>query len=164
MMDVMKGGKPMKLAHWNPLRELEGISERLNGFLSRSKDQQNDASQMSGQELMTTADWSPPVDVLETDAEYFLKVEVPEVTKRDIRVTVDNGVLFLQGERREEPEHTGRRIHRLERSYGRFLRSFTLPDAIEVAHVKAECKEGMLYVHLPKSAQSQAKTIDVKAA
>ncbi|MDI3461762.1 MAG: hypothetical protein OJF50_000583 [Nitrospira sp.] len=103
----------MKLAHWNPLRELEGISERLNRFLSRSKDQQNDAAQMSGQELMTTADWSPPVDVLETDAGYFLKVEVPEVNKRDIRVTVDNGVLFLQGERKEEPEHTGRRIHPL---------------------------------------------------
>ena len=154
----------MKLAHWNPLRELEGISERLNRFLSHSKGQQNEAQQMSGKELMTVADWYPPVDVLETDAEYYLKVEVPEVNKRDIRVTVDNGVLFLQGERKEEPERTGHRIHRLERSYGRFLRSFTLPDSIEVAHVKAEFKGGMLYIHLPKSVHTQVKAIDVKAA
>ena len=79
-------------------------------------------------------------------------------------MTVDNKVLFLQGERREEPKGPGRRFHRLERAYGRFLRSFTLPDSVEVAHVKAEFRDGMLYVHLPKSAHSQAKTIDVKAA
>ncbi|UVT15984.1 MAG: Hsp20/alpha crystallin family protein [Nitrospira sp.] len=77
-------------------------------------------------------------------------------------MTVDNKVLFLQGERREEPKGSGRRFHRLERAYGRFLRSFTLPDSVEVALVKAEFRDGMLYVHLPK--HSQAKTIDVKAA
>jgi len=153
----------MKLAHWNPLRELEGISERLNRLLSRSGNQQT-AQQMNGKELMTVPDWYPPVDVLETDTEYYLKVELPEVNKRDVRVTVDNGMLFLQGERKEEPNDTGWRIHRLERPYGRFLRSFTLPDSVEMAHVKAEFKEGMLYVRLPKSARSQAKVIDVKAA
>lgn len=154
----------MKLARWNPLRELEGISERLNRFLSHSEAQQTDAQQRDGKELMTVPDWYPPVDVLETDAEYYLKVELPEVNKRDVRVTVENGVLLLQGERKEEPKNTGCRIHRLERPYGRFLRSFTLPDSVEMARVKAEFKDGMLYVRLPKSAQSQAKVIDVKAA
>jgi HSP20 family protein len=154
----------MKLAHWNPLRELEGISERLNRFLSRSEAQPTEAQQSDGKELMTVPDWYPPVDVLETDAEYYLKVELPEVNKRDVRVTVDNGMLLLQGERKEEPMGTGWRIHRLERPYGQFLRSFTLPDSVEMARVKAEFKDGMLYVRLPKSAQSQAKVIDVKAA
>ncbi|UVT15981.1 MAG: Hsp20/alpha crystallin family protein [Nitrospira sp.] len=154
----------MKLAHWNPLRELEGISERLNRFLSHSRNQQTETHQMDGKEMMTIPDWYPSVDVLETDAEYYLKVEVPEVNKRDIRVTVDNKVLFLQGERREEPKGPGHQIHRLERAYGRFLRSFTLPDSVEVARVKAEFRDGMLYVHLPKSAHAQIKAIDVKAA
>jgi HSP20 family protein len=119
---------------------------------------------MDGKELMTIPDWYPPMDVLETDAEYYLKVELPEVNKRDVRVTVDNGMLLLQGERKEEPNGTGCRIHRLERPYGRFLRSFTLPDSVEMARVKAEFRDGMLYVHLPKSVHSQAKVIDVKAA
>lgn len=79
-------------------------------------------------------------------------------------MTVDNKVLFLQGERREEPKGPGHQIHRLERAYGRFLRSFTLPDSVEVARVKAEFRDGMLYVHLPKSAHAQIKAIDVKAA
>ena len=154
----------MKLARWNPLRELEGISERLNRFLSHSKNQQTDAKQMDGEEWMTIPDWYPAVDVLETDAEYYLKVELPEVNKRDVRVTVENGMLLLQGERKEELQGTGYRIHRLERPYGRFLRIFTLPDSVEIARVKAEFKDGMLYVRLPKSAHSQAKVIDVKAA
>ncbi|WHZ28271.1 MAG: hypothetical protein OJF51_003069 [Nitrospira sp.] len=154
----------MKLARWNPLRELEGISERLNRFLSHSEAQQTEAQQRNGKELMTVPDWYPAVDVLETDAEYYLKVELSEVNKRDVRVTIENGMLLLQGERKEEPTGTGWRIHRLERPYGRFLRSFTLPDSVEMARVKAEFKDGMLYIHLPKSAHSQAKIIDVKAA
>jgi len=109
----------MKLAHWNPLRELESISERLNRFLSHSKGQEKDTAQMSDRELMTAPDWYPPVDVLETDTEYYLKVELPEVNKRDVRVTLDNGMLLHQGERKEEPNDAGYRIHRLERPYGR---------------------------------------------
>ena len=154
----------MKLAHWNPLRELEGISERLNRFLSHSKGQEKNTGQMSDREMMTAPDWYPSVDVLETDTEYYLKVELAEVNKRDVRVTIDNGMLLLQGERKEEPTDAGYTIHRLERPYGRFLRSFTLPDSVEMARVKAEFKDGMLYVRLPKSAQTQAKVIDVKAA
>lgn len=154
----------MKLTQWNPLHELEGISERLNRFLSRSENQQTEAQQMDGKELMTVPDWYPLSDVLETDAEYYVKVELSEVNKRDVRVTIDNGMLFVQGERKEEPKGTDCRVHRLERPYGRFLRSFTLPDSVESARVKAEFKDGMLYVRLPKSAHSQAKVIDVKAA
>ena len=152
------------LARWNPLRELEGLSERLNGFLSRSKTQQTGAREREGNEWMTVPDWYPPVDVIETDGEYYLKVELPEVKKRDVRVTVDNGMLLLEGERKAESLGTGLKIHRLERPYGRFLRSFMLPDSVEVARVTAEFKEGMLYVRVPKFPQSQAQIIDVKAA
>ena len=149
----------MNLVRWNPLRELEEMSERLDRFLARQ-----DTRGANGKEMMTVADWVPSVDISETDEEFHIEAELPEVKKEDVKVTLENGVLTLQGERKEEREEKGRKIHRVERSYGQFVRSFTLPDLVDDTKVKAEFKDGVLHLHLPKSEKAKPKAIDVTVA
>ena len=149
----------MNLVRWNPLRELEEMSGRLNRFLTHQHTQGS-----NGKEMMMVADWTPPVDISETDEAFHIAAELPEVKKDDVKVTVEKGVLTLQGERKEEREEKGRKIHRIERSYGRFVRSFTLPDLVDDTKVKAEFKNGVLHLHLPKSEKARPKAIEVKVA
>jgi len=148
----------MTLVRWDPFRELEDMSERLNRVFSRP------SLRNSGKENLTVADWMPTVDISETEGEYLIKAELPEVRKEDVKVTVENGVLTLQGERRQEKEEKGKRFHRVERSYGSFVRSFTLPESVDESFVKAEYKDGVLNLHLPKSEKVKPKEIDVKVA
>jgi HSP20 family protein len=148
----------MTLVRWDPFRELEDMSERLNRVFSRP------SLRNSGKENLTVADWMPTVDISETEAEYLIKAELPEVRKEDVKVTVENGVLTLQGERRQEKEEKGKKFHRVERSYGSFVRSFSLPESVEESGVKAEYKDGVLNLHLPKSEKVKPKAIDVKVA
>ena len=148
----------MTLVRWDPFRELEDMSERLNRVFSRP------ALRNNGKESMTVADWMPTVDISETDGEYLIKAELPEVKKEDVKVTVENGVLTLQGERRQEREEKGKKYHRVERSYGSFVRSFTLPESVDEGGVKAEYKDGVLNLHLPKSEKVKPKAIEVKVA
>jgi HSP20 family protein len=146
----------MALVRWDPFRELEDMSERLNRMFARP------ALRSSGKETLTVADWVPTVDISETDEEYLIKAELPEVKKEDVKVTVEDGVLTLQGERRQEKEEKGKRYHRVERSYGSFVRSFTLPESVDEAKVKAEYKDGVLSLHLPKTEKVKPKAIEVK--
>jgi HSP20 family protein len=148
----------MTVVRWDPFRELEDMSERLNRVFSRP------TLRNTGKENLTVADWMPTVDISETESEYLIKAELPEVRKEDVKVTVENGVLTLQGERRQEKEEKGRRFHRVERSYGSFVRSFTLPESVDEGGVKAEYKDGVLALHLPKSEKVKPKAIDVKVA
>ena len=145
------------LMRWDPFRELEDMSERLNRVFNRPA-----ARTADSKETITVADWIPTVDIAETDTEYQIKAELPEVKKEDVKVTVEDGVLTIQGERRHEVEEKGKKYHRVERSYGSFVRSFTLPDHVDDAKVKAEYKDGMLHLHLPKSEKAKPKAIDVK--
>jgi HSP20 family protein len=148
----------MTLVRWDPFRELEEMSERLNRVFSRPSLRTN------GKENLTVADWIPTVDISESEGEYLIKAELPEVKKEDVKVTVENGVLTLQGERRQEKEEKGKKYHRVERSYGSFIRSFTLPESVNESGVKAEYKDGMLNIHLPKSEKVKPKAIEVKVA
>lgn len=149
----------MALVRWDPFRELEEMSDRLNRVFTRPAVRTN-----GNKEQLTVADWMPIVDISETDAEYLIKAELPEVKKEDVKVTVENGVLTLQGERRQEKEEKGKKYHRVERSYGSFVRSFTLPESIDESGVKAEYKDGVLNLHLPKSERVKPKAIEVKVA
>ncbi|HMU30365.1 MAG: Hsp20/alpha crystallin family protein [Nitrospira sp.] len=151
----------MAIVRWDPFRELEEMSDRLNRMITRPGAAQT-ATQ--GKEVMTVADWAPTVDISETEAEYAIKAELPEVKKEDVKVTVEDGVLTLQGERKQEKEDKGKKYHRIERSYGRFVRSFTLPDTVDESKVKAEYTDGVLHLHLPKSEKAKPKQIDVKIA
>ena len=107
-------------------------------------------------------DWAPQVDISEDDKEYLLKADLPEMKKEDVKVTVENGVLSISGERKTEKEEKKKKFHRIERSYGTFLRTFTLPEDAESAKIAAEFKDGVLKMHLPKSPASKQKPVEVK--
>ena len=151
----------MTVVKWDPFRELEEMSERLNRMISRPSVHTNGGQ---AKEVMTVTDWTPTVDISETEAEYAIKAELPEVKKEDVKVTVEDGVLTIQGERKQEKEEKGKKYHRIERSYGRFARSFTLPDTVDEGKVRAEYADGVLNLHLPKSEKAKPKQIDVKIA
>jgi HSP20 family protein len=145
------------LTRWEPFRELEELQNRLSTIVSR-------APRQTGREDMTIADWLPTADITEDDKEYLIRAELPDLRKEDVKVTVENGVLTISGERKFEKEEKQKKYHRVERAYGRFVRSFTLPDDADANAVKAEFKDGMLTVHLPKSEQAKPKQIEVKVA
>ena len=147
----------MNVVRWDPFRELEDMSDRLNRVFGRLS-----VRRESGKETMTVADWIPVVDISETDAEYLIKAELPEVKKEDVKVTVQEGVLMIHGERRQEKEEKGKKYHRVERSYGSFVRSFTVPDDVDETKVRAESKDGLLHLHLPKCEKAKPKAIEVK--
>jgi HSP20 family protein len=144
-------------SRWDPFKELDDITERFNRILGRRP-----ARRESGREAMTVADWVPTVDITEDDNEYVIKAEIPEVDKKNVKVTVQEGMLTIQGERKQEKEEKGKRFHRVERSYGTFVRSFALPEDTTGENIKAEFKEGMLNVHVPKSERTRPKAIEVK--
>lgn len=143
---------------WNPSRELAELSDSLNRVFTRIPRGGNE------NEAMTVADWIPLVDISETTAEYVIKAEIPEVKKEDVKVTLEHGVLTVQGMRRQEVEEKGKKYHRVERSYGSFVRSFSLPDLVDDTKVQADFKEGILTLHLPKSEKAKPKAIEVKVA
>ena len=146
-------------AAFDPFRELEDMSDRLNRMFSRPA-----LPRTNGKETMVVADWIPSVDVSETEGEYQIKAEIPDVKKEDVKVTLEDGVLTIQGQRKQEKEDTGKKYHRVERSYGSFVRSFTLPDLVDEEKVKAEFKDGVLNLQLPKSEKAKPKAIEVKVA
>jgi HSP20 family protein len=103
------------------------------------------------EESMTLTDWTPTVDIGENDKEYVVKAELPDVKKDDIKVNVDDGTLTISGERKVEKEEKGTKFHRVERAYGCFERSFTMPDDTDADQITSEYKDGILTVHLPKN-------------
>jgi HSP20 family protein len=146
----------MSLVKWDPFVELEDVSKQLNRIFGKFP-----ARTEPGRELLTMADWAPDVDITETDTAYLIKGEIPGVNKEDVKVNIENGMLTMSGERKQEKEEKGKKFHRIERSYGSFMRSFRLPDNVDESAVKAEFKDGMLNVTVPKSAQTKTKAINV---
>ena len=147
----------MTLVRWDPFRELEDMSERLNRVFARPA-----LRAAGGKEHLTVADCMTTVDISETEQAYLIKAELPEVKKEDVKVRVEDGVLTLSGERRQEKEEKGKKFHRVERSYGSFVRSFALPESVDESGVKAEYKDGVLSLHLPKAEKAKPKAIEVK--
>jgi HSP20 family protein len=145
----------MQLTRWNPFVELDEIQHRLNRlFLDR-------AAKATGD---TFADFMPAVDIQETDGEFIVKADLPDVKKEDVKVRVQEGVLAIEGERRQEKEEKGKRFHKIEREYGKFVRRFALPTDVDPEKVRAEFKDGVLNVMLPKAPTAKPKLIDVTVA
>lgn len=147
------------LMRWDPFRELEDVRTRLSRLLGErgiGTGDDDDEAFFRG--------WVPAVDVQETDKEYAIKVDLPEVKKEDVKVELAEGTVTIQGERRQEKDEKGKRFHRVERQYGRFIRRFALPGEVDSAKVQAEFKDGVLRVTLPKSAAAQARSVEVKVA
>jgi HSP20 family protein len=114
------------------------------------------------QEVIATGDWTPRVNIAETDKAFEIKAEIPEVNKEDVKVTVHNGVLTVQGERKLEKEEKGKKFHRVERFYGSFTRSFTLPDNVDETKISASFKDGVLNLQIKKTEEEKPKSIEVK--
>jgi len=142
----------MNREYWDPMREIEAML--------RGRGAAPAAARNPGHEAMTTADWVPAVDIAETAEGYVIKVELTEVRKEDVQVSANEGVLRIQGQRRIE-EVPGLKYHRLERGHGKFARSFNLPDDVEAAQIRADYRDGMLYLHLPKHKQQPARAVKI---
>ena len=138
----------MNIVRWNPFEEFDHV------FKSRTP------AFAKGGSL--AADWAPSVDIVESEKEFLIKAELPEVKKEDIKVNVEHGILTLSGER--SSVKTDEKAHRTERFFGSFSRSFTLPENINKEDIVAENKDGMLYLHLPKAkpANKSAFKVDVR--
>lgn len=143
---------------WHPFRELEDVSDRLNRIFSQQPGARHD--QPSTRETMVAAEWTPLIDVCENDRGYLLKVEIPGVPREAVKVTVQEGVLTVTGYRAQDRE--GVKYHRVERPYGTFARSFTLPDYVDESQVTAEFKNGVLQILLPKTEKVKPKSVEVK--
>ena len=153
------GAKPMNvLTRWDPFKEMEDLQGRMARLFGTPPARVGNGDK----EAMAIAQWAPSVDIIEDDKEWLVKADLPEVKKEDVKVTVENGVLTITGERQFEKEEKDKKYHRIERSYGNFLRSFALPDGADGLKVNAEFKDGLLRVHLPKSEKAKPKSVEVK--
>ncbi|PYJ16469.1 MAG: heat-shock protein Hsp20 [Verrucomicrobia bacterium] len=144
---------------WNPLREIEEAQNRLHRFFLGGFPNRMGTSEIP---TLAVADWSPEVDISEDDHGYLLKADLPEMKKDDVRVTVEDGVLSVSGERKTEKEDHRKKFHRIERSFGTFRRSFTLPEDADSTKVTAEFRDGVLKVHLPTTPVARSKATQVK--
>jgi HSP20 family protein len=149
---------------WSPFKEMEDLQDRMNTILGSVFGRAPLRQDGDREEAITSAAWAPLVDITEDDKEYLIKAELPEIKKENVKVTVENGVLTLTGERKFEKEEKGRKYHRVERAYGSFTRSFTLPDDADAAKVNAEFKDGLLSVRVAKHEAARPKTIEVKVS
>lgn len=135
----------MKLAKWEPFTEAEEFFRQFGSSMLGRWPRLGSA----GGELQA---WTPVADISETDKEYLVKAELPGVKPGDIKVTLDKGVLAIEGERKYEKEDRNEKSHRVERYFGSFSRYFTLPDDANGEAIRAEGKDGVLTVHVPKKA------------
>jgi len=151
-------GNHMNIVKWSPLRELEDFQTRLNRYFTEPALRPYEGNGVF------FADWAPAVDIEESEKEYLIKAELPEVAKENVKVEMLDGTLTIEGERKKEKEEKGKKFHTVERAYGKFVRRFALPVEVDANKIQAEFKEGMLNVHLPKTAAAKPKTIEVTVA
>ena len=146
----------MNLVRFDPLREFEGLSGRLGRLFDGSL-----ASKLPGDNAVFS-DWIPAMDIEETDGEYLLKTDLPAMKREEVKVGITDGVLTVEGERQQEKEEKGKKFHKIERSFGRFVRRVAVPTDVEQQKVSAEFRDGVLSVHMPKSASAKPRSVDVK--
>ncbi len=139
------------------MKELEEFNHRFGTAFGRAPVR----SQSPGNESLKVAEWTPLVDILEDEKEFCIKAELPEVEKKDVKVSVEDGVLTFSGERHMEKEEKGKRYHRVERTHGSFARSFTLPDGVDGTKVTAGFTGGILQLHLPKCPEAKPRSENV---
>lgn len=144
------------LTRWNPINEFEDLMNRYNRMFGLTR-----AGEREGKDLFSRSDWAPAVDIKETDQAFTVEAELPGMSKDDVKVTVHDGVLTIKGERRQEEETEDKKVHRIERFYGSFMRRFTLPDNVDENSVKASFKDGLLTLTINKAEPKEPKAIEV---
>ena len=148
----------MAIVRWEPFGKLLSSEDRFNRLFTQVFPRFFD----EGDASMTT--WMPAVDIYETEHALTLKAELPGVDPKDIEARVEDGTLYLKGERKFEKESKKENYHRIERTYGSFMRSFALPTSVDADKVSAEYKDGVLTLTLPKKEEAKAKTITVQTS
>ncbi|MBN2569965.1 MAG: Hsp20/alpha crystallin family protein [Deltaproteobacteria bacterium] len=144
----------MTLVKWDPWREIEDMFDRYTRAVGKPGVDQK--------QIGTEADWAPRVDIHESEKDFVISAEIPGIGKDDIKVDIADGVLSIRGERKQEKEEKGKKFHRIERVYGSFRRSFSLPDNVDESKIKASFKDGVLSLSIPKTPEKEPKAIDIK--
>jgi len=144
----------MNVIRWDPYRDLSSFADRFNRALGTVAGRERD-------EELNLGTWIPPVDISEDKDRITLTAELPGFTEDQVEVQMEGGVLTIRGERKFEDEKEGRNFHRLERSYGTFVRSFTLPNNVDRENIHASFKNGLLEIDLPKREEARPRQIKV---
>lgn len=144
----------MSLIRWEPFAGMDDAFNRLLGPAARLALAENRASSRS--------EWAPSVDISETAGEYLIRAELPAVKKEDLQITFDDGMLTVRGERRHNVDDKSEKFHRVESFYGKFSRSFTLPESVDSAAIKADSMDGVVTIHVPKTKTEAKKAIEIK--
>ena len=146
-----------QLTRWEPFREFSPMEDRLNRFFREALNSERP------EEALTSTSIAPPVDIYEDEHKIALKIEVPGIDEKDIDVRIEGNTLTVHGERKLEKEEKEENFRRVERHYGSFTRSFTLPGSVDPAQVSADYDKGMLKINLPKKAEAKPKQITVNS-
>jgi HSP20 family protein len=144
----------MAMVRWEPVRDLLTLQDRMRGMIEGAYRGGDDDWALGGS-------WAPAVDIYEKDGNIVLKAELPGLDPKDVDVRVENNVLTLRGERRFDNEVKRDNYHRVERAYGTFTRSFTLPNVVDTGNIKADFKDGLLHVVLPKKEEAKQRQIQI---
>ena len=144
----------MNVIRWEPFAAMDEMFNRFPSMLERW-------ARISGSGEKGV-DWSPSVDISETNQEYLIRATLPAVRKEDVNVTVEDGMLTVSGERRQKEEQNEEKFHKVESYYGNFSRSFALPEGIDSAAIRAESKDGVLTIHVPKTKAEVRKPTTIK--
>jgi len=147
----------MAIVRWEPFRDLLSLQERMN----RLFDDSFRGARGSDEDWALGGSWAPAVDIYEQDGNIVLKAELPGIDPKDVDVRVENNTLTLRGERKHDQEVKRENYHRVERTYGAFTRSFTLPNVVDTNNIKAEYRDGVLRMTLPKREEAKPKQISI---
>ncbi len=147
----------MSMKKWDPFRDLLSIQDRMNQLFNETR-----ALQPEGREDFSKGSWSPPVDIYESGPDIVLKAEIPGISQDEIEIKIEDDTLALKGERKFRKKTDDENYYRIERSYGTFVRSFTLPNSVDQEGVKATYEAGVLKIVMPKKEEKKPKSIQVQ--
>jgi HSP20 family protein len=143
----------MRLMRWEPFREVDDLLKGFGPLFGRLP--------MMGRPTEGVYEFTPPADIIEREKEYLIKIDLPDVPKEDVKVLFDNGMLHVKGERKVEKETKGETVHRTERFYGMFERTFNLPDDVDAKGIHAESKDGVLVISLPRVVSEKPRPVAI---
>jgi HSP20 family protein len=152
----------MAIVRWNPARELLSIEREFGRMFNNFEKRFGFGNGGDGNEEYENAVWSPLTDISENKDNYTLKLDLPGIDKKDVKISYSDGQLHVSGERKLEKEEKDSKYHRVERSYGKYYRSFTLPEKIKDSGIDAEFKDGQLIITVPKSEEAKPKELEIK--
>jgi HSP20 family protein len=152
----------MAIVRWNPMRDLMSMEREFNRIFNSLDRKFGFGESDRENEEFENAVWMPLTDILEDDNRYYLNIDLPGIKKEDVKINYTNGQLSISGERKMESEEKNTKYHRAERSYGKYYRSFTLPQKIKENEIDAEFKDGQLKISIPKSEEAKPKQLEIK--